>query len=139
MDVTTAVGGLFALIGAGLLVFAARRYAGRRAFLRTAARAEGTVFDLDEEFVAGDDHSYFPRIEFCLPTGQPVRFRSQAGGHEWLGRIGERVAVLYLPTRPEQAEIASFWPLWGAALASAILGVVFGSIGLGALTGLIPS
>ena len=53
-------------------------------------------------------------------------------------RVGEKVVVRYRPDRPGEAEVDSFFTLWGAASLFGVLGLVFLSVGIAALLGFVP-
>jgi hypothetical protein len=137
MDWIAALGSLFGLIGAALLVAAGRQYTRRQAFLRGSAMASGIVVALTENRES-DVVSYFPKVSFRTPSGREVTFQSEMGSSEGAKQIGEPVAVRYRLHQPEDAELDGFMPLWGPTLVFGVLGVVFLFIGLGILTGTLP-
>ena len=85
-----------------------------------------------------EEISYFPKVRFQTASGREVTFESEMGSSSEAGRIVDTVAVRYRPDQPEAAEIDSFMSLWGVALLSGGLGLVFLFVGLGILAGLLP-
>ena len=137
MDWITALSTLFALVGGAMLLFAGRQFARRRAFVRHSAVASGTIVGLTENRER-EEISYFPKVRFQTASGREVTFESGMGSSPEAGRIGDTVAVRYRPDQPEAAEIDSFMSLWGVALLSGGLGLVFLFVGLGILAGFLP-
>jgi hypothetical protein len=137
MDWITALSTLFALVGGAMLIVAGRQFARRRAFVRHSAVASGTIVGLTENRER-EEISYFPTVRFRTASGREVTFESEMGSSSEAGRIGDTVAVRYRPDQPEAAEIDSFMSLWGMALLSGGLGLVFLFLGLGILAGLLP-
>ena len=137
MDWITALSTLFALVGGAMLLVAGRQFARRRAFVRHSAVASGTIVGLTENRER-EEISYFPKVRFQTASGREVTFESEMASGSVAGRIGDTVAVRYRPDQPEAAEIDSFMSLWGVALLSGGLGLVFLFAGLGILAGLLP-
>jgi Protein of unknown function (DUF3592) len=107
----------FVLAGFILLAFAAGSVWSTRAFLRDAARAEGTVSELN----AGGSH---PEIHFVTASGQPIFYPQ--GGLIFGYQKGDVVTVLYSPADPEAtATIDSFGAIWFSALLIGALGFAF--------------
>jgi Protein of unknown function (DUF3592) len=137
MDWITALSTIFALVGGAMLLVAGGQLARRRAFVRHSAVASGTIVGLTENRER-EEISYFPKVRFQTASGREVTFESEMGSSSAAGRIGDTVAVRYRPDQPEAAEIDSFMSLWGVALLSGGLGLVFLFVGLGILAGLLP-
>ena len=137
MDWITALSTIFALVGGAMLLVAGRQFARRRAFVRHSAVASGTIVGLTENRER-EEISYFPKVRFHTASGREVTFESEMGSSSQAGRIGDTVAVRYRPDQPEAAEIDRFMSLWGVALLSGGLGLVFLFLGLGILAGLLP-
>ncbi|MGQ0657944.1 MAG: DUF3592 domain-containing protein [Chromatiales bacterium] len=137
MDFVTVLSGIFALIGAAMLVLAGRQLAKRRAFLRGSTTAPGKIVAVIE-VPQGIEVSYFPKVAFRTAAGRKVTFQSEVGGSGSHRRIGEKVTVRYLPDQPHRAEIDSFLSLWLPTLVFSVLGGALALVGLGILFGMIP-
>jgi Protein of unknown function (DUF3592) len=137
MNWITVLSTIFALVGGAMLLVAGRQLARRRAFVRHSAVASGTIVGLTENRES-EEISYFPKVRFQTASGREFTFESEMGSSPEAGRIGDTVAVRYRPDQPESAEIDSFMSLWGVALLSGGLGLVFLLVGLGILAGLLP-
>lgn len=123
---------LFCGIGASQLGAAAFLYQGRHDFVRHTEQAEGTVIDLlPSRSERGREVSirFSPVVEFRTATGQTIEFLSSINASPPSYREGEKVAVLYRPDSPHQAEIDDFFFLWGAVAILGGLGAAFGAAG----------
>jgi hypothetical protein len=136
MDWVTVVSSIFVLIGAAMLIAAAREFARRRAFLRNSATAPGTIIALTENRER-DEISFFPKVEFHTPSGHAITFESRMGSSAEAKGVGDAVTVRYRLDQPHIAEIDAFMPLWGAALLFGAFGAVFLFVGSGILTGVL--
>lgn len=115
-------GGLFAVIGLGLMIGVIAWCVSTARFIRTAARAPGVVTHLN----AGGAH---PEIKFTAASGKVVDYPQ--GGMIWGYHRGERVRVLYDPHRPSDSPVLDTIPaLWFDQGMMLLLGLVFLSIGL---------
>ncbi len=123
---------MFCGIGAGQLGAAAFLYQDRHEFVRHTEQADGTVIDLlpsRSERGGKVSISYSPVIEFRTATGQTIEFRSSIGSSPPSYREGEKVAVLYRPDSPYQAEIDDFFFLWGGVAILGGVGTAFSALG----------
>lgn len=124
--IATLVKYLFTLFGAVMLAGTFYLSRDTRAFLASAVRAEGTVIEL-----VRSHKTYRPVIRFIDRRGQSVEFTSSAGSSPPSYAVGEKVAVLYLPEKPQNAEVDDFFVIWGGLIILGILGIVFFLIGAG--------
>jgi hypothetical protein len=136
MDWVTVVSGVFVLVGAAMLIAAAREFTQKRAFLRSSATASGTITALIENR-EGDEISYFPKVGFQTPSGRDITFQSAMGRSTEAKSTGDSVTVRYRLDQPHAAEIDAFMPLWGLTLLFGALGSVFLLVGAGILTGVL--
>ncbi|MBX6314157.1 MAG: DUF3592 domain-containing protein [Isosphaeraceae bacterium] len=125
------LGGLFALIGLGLLVGASWSYDSTRRFAAGAATATGTVTEMvrREGREPGDSPTYAPRIRFRTARGRTVEFIGTPISNRPAYSVGDEVRVLYDPARPERASVAGFLALWGIALILGGIGALFTAVG----------
>lgn len=122
---------VFPLVGAGLLVGAAFTYEKRASFIAEAVRGDGVVIDLESSRSgSSSDRTYRPVVRFVTEDGERVEFTSSFGSNPPSYSRGDRVRVLYLPSRPRDAEIESFFALWGVTVILGGIGAVFLVIGV---------
>jgi Protein of unknown function (DUF3592) len=139
ISLAAVVGGIFSLIGAGLLVFAVKHFIRRLTFIRSSTVVAGLMVGLREERDGMEAQSFrYPRIRFRTASGREITVESgmALSGAAW--RIGERVSVRYPPDYPERAELDSLVALWGPTVLFALLAVVFVSVGIGVWFGFMP-
>src|SRR5687768_3378949 len=77
----------------------------RRRQIATSLSADGVITSIETEWAGGEDGKYFyhPLVQFKVPSGQEVSFRSPIG--RTVGYfVGQRVKVLYDPRNPQEAE-----------------------------------
>ncbi len=125
------LGGLFALIGVGLLAGAFWSYVSTRRFVAGAATATGTVTELvrREGREPGDSPTFAPTVRFQTARGQAVEFVGTPISNPPAYTVGDDIRVLYDPSRPDQASIDGFFSLWGVALILGGIGAVFTAVG----------
>ncbi|OGH71498.1 MAG: hypothetical protein A3G00_02840 [Candidatus Magasanikbacteria bacterium RIFCSPLOWO2_12_FULL_43_12] len=132
-------GGIFSIVGIGLLIGAIYSFTSTASFLKTAATADGTVISLKyvetvkETCVSTNDGmcvggstiggNYYPIIEFRLPDETVVSFRSKVGSNPAPHLVSDKVRVLYDPANPDNAQLEGFANTW-------LLPIILGSIGL---------
>ncbi len=73
---------------------------------------------------------YDPIVRFRTVQGETIEFRGSFGGNPSKYQRGERLRVLYDPTKPETAEIENFFSLWGDSLFRGVAGLIFSIIGV---------
>jgi hypothetical protein len=118
----------FTLIGIGMLIGAFFFYKNTSSFLQGAAKAEGTVVELVRSR-SSDSTTYAPVIQFTDQKGVAFEFTSSTSSNPPGYTEGEKVEVLYLQDRPQEAKINGFFSLWGGAVIVGGLGGVFFLIG----------
>jgi len=120
----------FTVIGAAMLFGAFASYNSTSAFIDRATETSGIVTELVYSR-SSDSSSYYPVVAFQDASGREIVFQSRAGSNPPSFRRGERVSVLYEPSAPENAQINSFFSLWGMSLIVGGLGLVFTLVGGG--------
>ena len=120
---------LFAAIGLVLVLIASWRATREREFIRTAARATGTVVDLGLSRDSDGSSYYYPVVRFVAASGDTVTFQSRTGSNPPSYEIGERVEVLYEAASPQNAHTATFFSLHIGSFVFGLLGVIFGAVG----------
>ncbi len=87
---------------------------------RAWASGEGTVVGYREN----EEASFFPKVQFRLPSGEEREFVSECSGSPRRLPVGTRVRVMYAPEHPEAAEVVSFSNLWFPSIALLGFGAV---------------
>lgn len=124
------IGLAFALAGIGLLIACWFEYRSTSRFLEGAARTTGTITGNYRSRNSDGEVSYYPLVTFTTAHGKQVEFRSHTGGRSGVYPIGAEVAVLYMPTNPQAAEINSWLAQWFGTTIFGVLGVGFSGMGL---------
>lgn len=137
MGFVTILSSIFTLIGIVLLFLAARQSAKKRAFLQDSRTAFGEIVRFTE-VPDGIEKSYFPEVRFQTSEGREITFQSEMGSNAPSHEIGDKVRVRYSRNQPANAEIDSFFALWGLVLILGLLGGIFSFVGLGILIGWLP-
>ncbi|PCE21534.1 DUF3592 domain-containing protein [Burkholderia ubonensis] len=103
------------LIGIGMLIGAAISVGPTRAFLQTSIVVPGRVVWLN----AGGSH---PQIEFTTRAGETVSYPQ--GGMISSKKVGQRVAVRYLPDAPARSAcVDEFTAVWNLTIVLACGGL----------------
>ena len=119
---------VFALVGVGMLAWAASEYRSASALTGDAIKADGTVIEMiKQEFSdpdAGLTYAYAPRIEFVDESGGTRNFIGNASNPPAY-REGDHVEVIFQRSQPETARINSFMSLWLFPIVMAAFGLLF--------------
>jgi len=122
---------IFTILGTGILVGTFFIYINASNFLKISITSQGTVVDLLESISSSNNSiMYNPLVNFIDEKGNSIEFSSSSGSNPPSYTIGEQVEVLYNPEFPNDAKINGFFSIWGGAIITGILGVVFFSIGI---------
>ncbi|MDP5240807.1 DUF3592 domain-containing protein [Uliginosibacterium sp. 31-16] len=121
---------IFGGIGAVTLIIALILFANTRSFLSEAQRAPGVILELVAS-ESDDSTVYHPVVGYQTPDGENRFFQSSVGSNPPAYEEGEKVEVLYSPSKPDDARINSFFSLWGGALIVGGLGSIFFAVGAG--------
>ncbi len=127
MRILTVLPRLFAGIGLVLALLASWMVTRERAFARTAARATGTVVELDRS--NADGNAYYPVVRFVTAAGDTVTFTSHTGSNPPSYRVGETVEVLYSADDPRDARTAGFFSQHIGSFVFGLLGLIFLAVG----------
>lgn len=131
---------LITVMGLGSLAVSLFFYNSTSTFLKDAARAEGTVVELNrtESKTKSSDGlryetsvSYKPVVNFVTAKGEKIELVSIMGSNPPMYHKGQKVEVLYLPAEPHKAEINDFFSLWGIPVMFGVVGGVFFLVGGG--------
>jgi hypothetical protein len=125
------VGGIFAPVGAILLVVCAALTINTVQFRASAVSTTGTVVDVRPRLNCSDGScttTYRPVVAYRTPDGAKIIFTSDSGTNS-RPQVGSRVTVLFAENDPGHARLDSFTEFWLAPLITGLLGIVFTGIG----------
>jgi hypothetical protein len=96
--------------------------------IRTALRAEATVVEMVER---SGDHgvTYAPVYTFKDQAGQEQKVHSRCSSCPPAYQVGDKIMVLYRSASPRDAQIQSFFDMWGWMAIVGGIGIVYGIIG----------
>jgi len=118
--------GFFILIG-GLTALAGLVWTFRTAlFVARAAKATGTVIEMERSMSSEDGSTLHPVFTFADPSGIFHTQRVLLGSSTYTFEPGERVAVLYDRNIPKHSNIDSFKTVWLAPVFIAAFGLLSG-------------
>ncbi len=83
-----------------------------RSFLRAAQRADGVVVANAPARNGDGGETFVPIVRFAAAGGALVEIAGSVASNPPAHRIGERVGVAYLPKRPHDARILTFFNLY---------------------------
>jgi hypothetical protein len=127
------LGGVFGLLGVGLLAGAVYAQRSAAAFDAAAVRATAVIVDFEARRSSGSrpTTTYAPIFEFSDREGRKHRATSTISRSTPEHRIGQGVEVLYLPSAPEEARLDTWAERWVAVTILGSLGGVLSLVGLG--------
>lgn len=129
MQIFKGIKNLFAAIGLGIFFGSLLLYQNTSSFLAEASPATGKVIELHRfKSKNSDIHVYRPVIRFRTSTRKKIVFIASSGSNPPAYSKGEKLEVLYLPSRPREAIISGFFSVWGDTLILVIMGLAFSSI-----------
>lgn len=105
------------LVGSFLLIAGFKFLLETILFLKMARRANGTVVRHTTQ-----SSMYHSVVTFQTQQNQTYTVTSKASSSSPLHKIGQQVTILYLPKRPADAKIQSFWEQWLIPLVFFVLG-----------------
>jgi hypothetical protein len=124
MNAVSIIKYVFTLIGAAMLIGTVYWFQSTRAFIASAATAEGTVVDLVQSR-SSNSTMYSPVVRYNTATGELIEFVSSVSSNPPGYHKGEKVEVMYSPSEPSKASINTFFNLWFGHLILGGLGSVF--------------
>jgi hypothetical protein len=127
------LGGVFGLIGLGVLAGGVYAQRSAAAFDAAAVRTTAVVVDFETRRSSGSKSSttYAPVFEFSDRDGLKRRVTSATSSSGQEHRIGQRLEVLYLPSAPEEARLDTWAERWLAVTILGSIGGVFTLVGIG--------
>lgn len=126
-------GGVFGLVGLGLLVGATISYLSARDFTTHSMSTTGIVRTFNRSVSrsskGGTSVTYAPVVEYTAADGQPYTFTSSLSSSPPAYQEGQAVPVLYDPALPTKAEINDFMSMYFVTLILGFMGTIFATIG----------
>jgi hypothetical protein len=99
-------------------------------FLIRSVPAKGTVVNLIPEYdEENDSTNYAPVFSFAAGDGKIYTIKSGVATNPPGFEVGQNVKVLYVPSHPANAKLASFRQLWFVTVLCVGLGVFFTTAG----------
>ncbi|MGN8077925.1 DUF3592 domain-containing protein [Variovorax sp. 22077] len=97
-------------------------------FIASASRTQGEVMRLlyvesSERHESGG--TWKPLVRFRAPSGEIIEFAPSSSSSPPAYKVGEKVDVFFDPNDPQDAMLDGFFSLWGGALITGGLGLVF--------------
>lgn len=116
---------IFLLLGAVSLGYGLKYYKEKRFFIESATHVEGTVVEMIPDRPSKRSR-HSPVVEFTVPNSSEVhRFKDDFSTKKNAYQIGEKVEVIFDPTKPSRAEIYSGLRNYLWALGLSGLGLLF--------------
>ncbi len=115
--------GSFCIAGPSLLIFAVGVAAQRAALVIAGRHAEATVTGMQQ--MGSTRPTFAPVVQFTASDGRSYTFASDVYGNRSAVRYGQRVRVLYWPSRPQSARLDAFAALWTLPLVTGVVGAGF--------------
>ncbi len=125
-----------AIIGLGLLllVIAFFTYSRTKKLLKVGITTMAEIIDVvekqsqdyDEDGYSSTTTNYYPVLKFQTKDGQDVQFQASVGvSSKNKYKVGQKLEVVYDPSKPEKAKIKSFIQLWLITIILTVIGAVF--------------
>ena len=125
---------IFSAVGFILIIVAAIKIINNIFFLRLAQTAIGTVVDYKTGRSSNHHTVYLPVVEFEPAANHKIQITSTVGANPPDYKIGEQLSVRFLPKKPRDGRIYSFWEMWALPLIFFVVGLIV----LGAAFFLLP-
>jgi len=96
-------------------------------FIASASRTQGEVMRLlyVESSKRNESGTWKPLVRFTAPSGEIIEFAPSSSSSPPGYEVGEKVDVFFDPNDPQDAMLDGFFSLWGGALITGGLGLVF--------------
>ncbi len=108
----SAIGLIFLVVGAGLVVGCFIAAGRTRRFLSSAQEAQAEVVGLQKRQGTEREISYYPVLRFRTQSGATKEVVSSVGSNPPRYKEGDSLAILYDPQQPEAVRIHSFANVW---------------------------
>jgi len=118
------------ITGAFFLVLAVVHYFRLRRLSEKGNKTFAIIIDLIRSAQAQGLDTYFPVLEYKTMSGEVITKKSYVGNKKGQQKIGDRVAIVYNPDKPEEFLLDTGMDKYWKILGSVIAGVVFIAAGL---------
>jgi hypothetical protein len=118
------------ILGAFFLVLAVAQYFRLRKLSEKGVKTYAVIKDLIRSPQPQGQDSYFPVLEYKTMSGEVVTKKSYTGNKKGQQKIGDKVAVVYNPDKPEEFLLDTGMDKYWKVLGSVIAGVVFIAAGV---------
>lgn len=135
MSVSKTIQYVFGFIGFAFYITSFYFYSETSSFIRQAKIAEGQIIGFEQQFtnrIQNDRNqpafTYHPKVLFITNKKETISHISPSGSSSPGYKYGDKVKVYYLPNKPQQARIKSFFNLWGITFLFGVMATIFSSI-----------
>ena len=97
-----------------------------RSFLNSDEKTRGKVVDFIESVDTEGDVTYAPIVVYKTVTGEQMIYASSQYSYPAAYEENELVDVYYDRTKPNSERLSGIFSLWGGAIITGILGLIFG-------------
>lgn len=98
-------------------------------FILRSKHATASIVRLEEQTDNDGNVNYAPVFTFTASNSRQYTVRSIVATNPPGFEVGESADILYVPSKPSGARIASFWQMWFVSVLLGIIGVVNGFVG----------
>jgi len=112
---------IIALLGLTLLTKGLADFIRVVAFYKFSRKTIAVVVGMVEKDWDSSD-VYYPVLEFRLPKNKKIRFQGAVGSSPPAYKVGDKVAIRYVPQKPELAKINSLIGIWIEAVSYFLFG-----------------
>ena len=124
MGIAILVGILLFAMGVAILIAGIISILKRRNQIANSLRADGQITSFATE-MGRSGYLHYPIVEFTIPSGRSISFKSSVGSSRSGYSVGQQVKVLYDARNPMEAEIDSLTSLWLVPGCMVAMGLAF--------------
>lgn len=124
MGIAILVGILLFAMGVAILIAGIISILKRRSQIANSLRADGQITSFATE-MGRSGYLHYPVVEFTIPSGRSISFKSSVGSSRTGYSVGQQVKVLYDVRNPMEAEIDSLSSLWLVPGCMVAMGLAF--------------
>ena len=118
---------VFGAVGLVLCAVAWLLHHNTATFIASAGRTQGEVMRLlhVESSKRNESGTWKPLVRFKAPGGEIIEFTPSSSSNPPAYDVGEKVDVFFDPRNPQDAMLNGFFSLWGGAVITGGIGLVF--------------
>ena len=134
MNIFKTVGGIFFVVGLGMLATSSYLYIDQRDFISSAKSANGEVIDLFRKRQDNDgstSYTYSAVVRFTDDRAVTHEFIDSSSSNPPRYSKGQSIGLLYAPENPANAIVDDFWGRWAIVVILGALGGIFSLVGGG--------